>query len=231
MIRLIVALSLLSAVSGCMNRKPVPVQPPPGGDHVVAAARLGRTGGYLTVRNAASRIRVVLATLPGLLYRISTPADSGLTPRVTGAGGRVGVSLLPTGGDGPDEVRIVLNREVRWQISLPAGAGEQQLDLRRGRISRLDLGASGLVELNLPEPDGAVPITLGGGVGSATVTAEAGTPLRLQLDQGAAAWPGGPAAPPGTVWQTLGRPAASGRYAIRALAPIGTLTLRTRQKE
>ncbi|GIF17584.1 hypothetical protein BJ973_009451 [Actinoplanes tereljensis] len=231
MIRLIVALSLLSAVSGCLNRKPEPVPPAPASEHVVAGALLGRTGGYLTVRDAASRVRVVLATLPGLLYRISTPADSGLTPQVSSANGRVGVSLRPAGGDGPDEVHIVLNREVRWQISLPAGAGEQQLDLRRGRISRLDLGASGLVELNLPAADGPVPITLGGGVGSAVVTAEAGTPLRVQLDQGAGAWPGGPASPPGTVWQTLGRPAASGRYAIRALAAIGTLTLRTRQKE
>ncbi|MEU4240304.1 hypothetical protein [Actinoplanes sp. NPDC026619] len=172
-------------------------------------------------------MQVVLATLPGLLYRITTPAGSGLTPRVTGAGGRLVASLLPSGGDGPDEVRIVLNREVRWQISLPAGAGEQQLDLRRGRVSRVDLGASGLVELRLPAPDATVPITLSGGVGSVLVTAEPGTPLRVQLDQGAGSWLGGASAPPGTVWQAAGWPSTRQRYGIRARSTIGAFTLRT----
>ncbi|WP_239133012.1 hypothetical protein [Paractinoplanes durhamensis] len=183
----------------------------------------------------------MLSTLPGLLYRISTAPGSGLVPRVTGADGRLVASLLPpkaaageaAGGDGPDEVRIVLNRDVRWHLSLPAGAGEQQLDLRRGRISRLDLGASGLVELRLPAPDTAVPITLSGGIGSMVVTAEAGTALRVQLDRGAGfaetPWSGGAPAPPGTVWPTTARPARRG-YLIRARSAIGNFSLRTRQK-
>ncbi len=54
--------------------------------------------------------------MPGLLYRISTPADSGLAPRVSGRSGRFQAALLHTGRDGPDEVSIVLNRDVRWDI-------------------------------------------------------------------------------------------------------------------
>jgi hypothetical protein len=195
-------------------------------EHVAAAALLGRSGGYLTVRDAASRIRVELATLPGLLYRISTPPGSGLAPRVTGAHGRLVASLLPTGGDGPDEVRIVLNRDVRWQIDLPAGAGEQQLDLRRGRVSRIDLGGSGLVELRLPRPDRLVPITLREGVGGVLVTAEPGTPMRVRLDQGAGSWLGGAPAAPGTVWQVGGWPAALAGYGIRARSSVGAFSFR-----
>jgi hypothetical protein len=230
MIRLIVALSLLSA-SACGNsRSAPPIGPPSGADHVVVAPLLGRTGGFITVRDAASRVRVEFATLPGLLYRISTPPGSGLTPLVTGANGRLVASLRPTGGDGPDEVRVVLNREVRWRISLPSGAGEQQLDLRRGRVSRVDLGASGLVEMRLPRPDGNVPITLRAAVGSVLVTAEPGTAVRVRLDRGAGSWLGGASAPPGTV-RSAGGPAASAAYVIRAHAPIGAFTLRTAAEE
>jgi hypothetical protein len=232
MFRLIVAFSLLSALIGCTAREPRPV---PVSPHIVTAPLLGRTGGYLTVRDAASRVQVVMGTLPGQLYRIGTPAGSGLTPRVAGVDGRLVVSLLPAGGDGPDEVRIVLNREVRWQIRLPAGAGEQQLDLRRGRVARVELGASGLVELRLPAPDTVVPVTLGGPVGSVAVTAERATPLRVRLDAGAGVaetpWSGGTYVPPGTVWQTAGWAAAPRSYAIWARSSVGTLTMRTVQKE
>ena len=205
---------------------------PAARDNVVAGPLRGRTGAYLTVRDAASRVRVVLAVLPGLLYRISTPAGSGLAPRVSGGGGRVQAVLLPTGGDGPDEVHIVLNRNVRWDIRLPAGAGEQQLDLRRGRVSRLELGASGLVEMSLPAPAGHVPVALAGGVGSLLLSAAPGTPLRIGLAGGAGAadtpWSAGLATPPGTVWQTEGWRLARDRYAIRACCTVGAVTLATR---
>ena len=51
----------------------------------VLLLRHGRTTAHLRLGDAASRVEVRLARLPGLLYRISTPADSGLAPRVTGA--------------------------------------------------------------------------------------------------------------------------------------------------
>ncbi len=190
-------------------------------EHVVAGALHGRTGAYLTVSDAASRVRIVLAGLPGLLYRISTPAGSGLAPRVTGRGGRIQAALRPTGADGPDEVRIVLNREVRWDIRLPAGAGEQQLDLVRGRVTRLELGVSGLIELRLPRPAGTVPVTLLGDAGTVLVTAGAGTPIRFRLASGAGSMAG---LPPGGLeppqWRT-----ARDRYAVHARSAVGSLIL------
>jgi hypothetical protein len=224
----------LMAASACAPRRPAEITPAGDGvlraEHVAVGPLSGRTGAYLTLANAASRVQVALTTLPGLLYRISTPAGSGLAPRVSGRDGHLRAALLPTGDDGPDEVRIVLNRDVRWDLRLPGGAGEHQLDLRRGRVSRVDLGSSGLIEMRLPQPYGSVPVTLAGGVGSLLVTAAAGTPLRLQLDRGAgrtdAPWaPPGPA-PAGAILQAPGWPAARDRYAIRARDGVGAVIVR-----
>jgi hypothetical protein len=195
---------------------------------VAAGPLLDRTGAYLTVADAASRVRVTMATLPGLLYRVSTPGDSGLAPHVTSEKGDVRVRLLRTGGDGPDEVRIVLNRDVRWSLDLRAGAGEQELDLRRSRLTRVGLGAAGLVELRLPAPAGTVPVTLDGAVGSVVLS---GGPIRLELDRGAGyavlPWTSaGEAIDPGAVVQTPGWNKTGDRYAIHARSAIGTLTVR-----
>jgi hypothetical protein len=195
-----------------------------GAENVVAGPLEGRTGAFLTLGDPASRVRIVLAGLPGLLYRISTPAGSGLTPRVTGRGGRIRAALHPTGADGPDEVRIVLNRAVRWDIRLPAGAGEQQLDLTRGRVTRLELGVSGLIELRLPQPAGTVPVTLLGAVGAVTLSVGRGTPTRFRLAEGAGSTTGLPVGglePP--EWRT-----ARDRYAVLARSAVGSLLLRTR---
>lgn len=197
---------LVAALAACAPRVAPPVRlagPPP---HVVAGPLAGRTGASLTVRDAASRVQVVLATLPGLLYRISTPPASGLEPRASVRDGRIQATLRPTGADGPDEVRVVLNRDVRWDIRLPAGAGEQQLDLRRGRVTRLELGASGLVELRLPTAVGTVPVILTDDVGTVVLTTPPGTPVSLQQKN-----------------QTK----HLGGYAVSAHKSIGALTVRT----
>ena len=169
-----------------------------------------------------------MGVLPGLLYRISTPAGSGLAPEVTAADGRVAAALLPTGSDGPDEVRVLLNRDVRWDIRLPAGGGEQQLDLRRGRVTRVELGASGLAELRLPVPAGTVPVTLAGSMGSVVLSAAA--PVRVELDEGAgvatAPWASISAAGPGAVLRQPGWDSAAGRYAVRARSAVGNLAVR-----
>ena len=187
----------------------------------------GRTGAFLTVSDAASRVEIVLAGLPDQLYRISTPADSGLAPSVSARNGRVRAGLRRAPGGGPDVVRIVLNRAVRWDIRLPAGAGEQQLTLTGGHISRIDLGAAGLVELRLPRPDGVLPITFTASVGTVLLSGARGAPVRIQLHGGAdAVNPPGAAAEPGTVLITPGWAAARDRYAIRARSGVAALSVR-----
>jgi hypothetical protein len=144
-------------------------------DHVAEGALHGRTGAVFTVADAASRIQMRMADLPGLLYRVSTPGGSGLAPQVSGPSGQPRLKLRPTGDEGPDVVTVELNRTVRWMVATPKGGGEQILDLRAGRLTGAVLGAAGRVDLMLPPPRGRVPITLAGPVGSLTITAPRGT--------------------------------------------------------
>lgn len=232
--RLATASVLITALfmAACTPRTTVPHRPsdppPAPRERVLAGSLHGRTGAYLLVPDAASRVEVRLARLPGLLYRISTPAGSGLAPRVTGGPGRVRLGLRPTGDDGPDTVRILLNRAVRWDIRLPAGAGEQRLDLAAGQVARVDLGASGLIDVRLPHPEGTVPVSLIGGIGAATVTAPA--PMRLTLREGAGAvttpWRTTNGSPAGAILTAPGWAATTDRYTLHVRAGIGTLTIR-----
>jgi hypothetical protein len=230
---------------GPWRRTPQVTAPaPPVTERVQSGPLLDRTGAWLTVTDAASRVQVRTASLPGLLYRVSAAPDAGVAPVVTRRGGRVAVSLRATGSDGLDEVRIVLNREVRWDIRLPAGAGEQQLNLRDGRVSRVELGASGLAEIGLPEPEGTMPVTFTGGVGTAILTAGAGracaipcrrrvrpaAPFRIRLDRGAGSvvtpWVMSNGTPAGEVLQEDGWRRAADRYEVRAAAGMGGVILR-----
>lgn len=209
----------------------VPTAPPTPQEHVTVAPLLGRSGAYLTVRDAASRVQVSLATLPGLLYRITTPADAGLAPVAAVRDGRAEVRFRPTGEDGPDDVRIVLNRDVRWDLGLPAGAGETDLDLTAGRITRLATGGSGLIEASLPAPARALPVTFGDGVGSAIVNVPPG-PARMRLDLAGGAgtvdtpWTVREATPAGSVLAEPGWAGADQRYAISFRGGLGQLTVR-----
>jgi hypothetical protein len=214
-----VAFSLVGALSGCQS---VPTTAPTPPENVVVAPLLGRSGAHLTVRDAASRVEVSMATLPGLLYRITTPPGAGLAPIAAVRDGRAEVRFRPTGSDGPDDVRIVLNRDVRWDLGLPAGAGETDLDLTAGRITRLTTGGSGLIEASLPAPAGTLPVTFGD-VGSAIVTVPPGPArMRFSAPQGAGAvdTPWGPSlVEPG--WT-----ATTQRYAISFRGGPGRLTVR-----
>jgi len=222
------------AMAGCTSASTLGARQMPALDgpqqHVLAGALHGRTGAFLIVRDAASRVEVRLADLPGLLYRISTPADSGLAPAVTGTPGRVRLGLRPTGADGPDTVEILLNRAVRWDIRLPAGAGEQHLDLAAGRIRRVELGSgTGLVSMRLPPPRGTVPIKLTGGVGEIAIAIPAGTPLRFRLRGGAALvavpWTPRARAPAGALIAPAGWLGARNRYAVDVESEVGTVTV------
>ncbi|GLY06151.1 hypothetical protein Acsp01_65300 [Actinoplanes sp. NBRC 101535] len=222
---------MLVGAVGCTPPTPAPPRPQPSApDRVQAGPLLDRTGAWLTVSDAASRVRVETATLPGLLYRISTEPDAGVAPVVTRRGGRVVVGLRGTGGDGLDEVRIVLNRDVRWGIALPDGAGEQQVNLRHGRVERLDLGTSGLAEVWLPAPDGTVTVTFTGGIGTAVLAADTDAPFRLRFDQGAGSvttpWTANNGTAAGRVLREPGYRGTRDRYSVRARSGVGSLELR-----
>ncbi|MFC4064819.1 hypothetical protein [Actinoplanes subglobosus] len=224
------------AVGGVATVWPTPSTPRPTvvvpvvDERVVAGPLDGRTAAWLTVGDAAARVRVRFARLPGQLYRISTASDAGVVPVVSRRDGRVTLRLIESDGDGLDEVRIVLNRNVRWDIRLPAGAGEQQLNLRDGRVQRVEVGAAGLAEVWLPDPDGTVPVVFTGGIGTAVVSVRRGIPVRVHLAEGAgsveAPWIANNGTAAGTVFREPEFPEAHDRYAIRAEDGIGALVIR-----
>jgi hypothetical protein len=231
--RLVAAFALLAPVvlTACEpSTTAVPDTGQNATERVVAGSLHSRSGAYLTVGDAASRVDVRLAALPGLLYRISTPAGSGLAPRVTGADGRVRLRLRATGDDGPDTVTILLNRAVRWDIRLPAGAGEQWLDLSAGSVARLDLGSAGLLTVDLPRPFGTVPVTLRGAAGSVSVSAPPRAPVRLRLLGGAGSvrtpWVRTDGVPAGAVLADPRWRGTGDRYMFSALGGVSTVTVR-----
>jgi hypothetical protein len=195
--------------------------------HEVTGVLHGRTGAGLVVADAASRVEVRLAEIPGLLYRISTPIGSGVVPLVTGGVGVVRLGLRPTEGKGPKTVSILLSRRVRWDIRLPAGAGEQRLDLTGGKVTRLDLGSSGLTVVALPRPVGTVRVRLIGGIGDVTFTGRG--PIRFSLWKGADAirtpWFTAAGVPQNTVLRQPGWTATPDRYAVYARTEVGRLSV------
>ncbi|MDR6326237.1 hypothetical protein [Actinoplanes couchii] len=196
----------------------------------MAGPLLDRTGAWLTLGDAASLVRVRFAALPDLLYRISTAPDAGVAPVVSRDGGRVVVRLRATGDVGLDEVRIVLNQDVRWDIRLPAGAGEQQINLRDGRVRRIILGSAGLSRVWLPEPDGTVPLVFTGGVGTAVLSVRNGAPFRIRFDAGAGSvdtpWTANNGTAAGTVLREPAFTWSHDRYRIRAEGGVGELIIR-----
>jgi len=231
--RVATAAALLTAllITACTPAATLQNGPPevgePASERVVAGSLHGRSGAYLIVRDAASVVEVRLVEIPGLLYRISTPKDSGLAPRVTGGDGRVRLGLWRTGDGGPNTVLILLSRRVRWDIRLPSGAGEQRLDLTDGKVARIDLGSSGLVDVTLPRPVGTVEVRLTGGVGDVTFTGYG--PLRFVLREGARSirtpWVTSGAAPPDTVLRQPGWTSTPDRYAVFVRTGLGRLTV------
>jgi hypothetical protein len=123
------------------------------------------------------------------LYRIGTPAGSGLTPVTTAGTAVIRAALRPTGDVGPDTVDVRLRTGVRWDLVLRAGAGEFHLDLAAARLTGLTvLGGAGAVRLWLPRPEFPVPIRLGPGIGDADLYLPAGVELHTDylLDSRAA---------------------------------------------
>jgi hypothetical protein len=191
----------------------------------------GLSTAWLTLGDPAARVNLRVTDLPGLLYRVSTPAGSGLAPSVTGGDGTVRLWLRVTGDDGPDRVDVLLNRGVRWRIRLVAGAGEQHLDLRAARLDALDIGAGvGLVRVRLPAPRGTVAIRVIGTVGRLDLLLSRVVPLRVHAGGGAAAvsLPGTDRVdvPPDWRWAAIGWTNAVDRYRVDARAPLGALRVR-----
>jgi hypothetical protein len=124
-------------------------------------------------------------------------------------------------------VTVLLDRRVRWQVRLSGGASSELLDLRSARLAGVDLVAgSAEIELVLPVPDRAVPITMAGGATEFTLHVPRGVATAVRIGGGAATTEVDgvrrTGLPAGTVLATT---AAPDRYDVDATAGVSTLTL------
>ena len=81
---------------------------------------------------------------------------------------------------------ISLSTAVPWEIEIPGGAVNTEADLRGIELLGLRIGGgASQVEITLPPPVGAVPVSLGGGASRLTLRRPAEVPVRLQVRGGA----------------------------------------------
>jgi hypothetical protein len=132
----------------------------------------------------AARIRAV--ELGGDLYRITTPAGSGVRPRADGDDGTVRLGLEDTGEGGPGIVDVELNEQVVWTLRSNGGTRQTVVDMSRGKVDGVEInGGSSHIELALPQPPRIVPVRLTQGVEQFVVRLPGDTPVRVQFAAGA----------------------------------------------
>jgi hypothetical protein len=233
-----VVLALALAATACDGSGPVdgpgsPLAPGRPGSlsqihpHQVAT---GVSGDAATVDlvSGATTVTVRAADLGGAdRLRALTPDGAGVAPVLDTDGDTVRVHLVRTGEPGPAEVTVLLDRRVRWQVRMSGGATSELLDLRSARLSGVDLAAGAArIELVLPVPDRAVPITMAGGATEFTLHVPRGVAAAVRIGGGAASTEvdgvrrTGLAA--GTVLATA---TATNRYDVDAIAGVSTLML------
>jgi hypothetical protein len=152
--------------------------------HVVSGSRAGITRAELDVVSGARSVTVESVALGGGLYRVSTPAGSGLVPVARLNNGRLRVSLRGHGQ--PAKVTIELSEAVIWNLQFAGGATSLVTNFRTGKLSGVELVAGNSDGVfTLPQPSGTVPIVEQGGLSQLTVKVPGDVQTRLVIDAGA----------------------------------------------
>jgi hypothetical protein len=201
-------------------------------DHVVTGPALdGRRAATLDLVSGATSVTVHGGDLGDRLYRVTTPDSSNLAPAVVDQGGAdnvVQVQLNNVTGNGASAVVIELNRDVRWQVRLTAGATTESLDLHDVKLAGVDfIGGASNIDLTLGEPSGTLAIHQGGGVNHFGIHTPPGTPVRVTAGGGAGTITidgtqhSGIAG--GTTFASTGWSAATDRYDVVNNVGVGSL--------
>jgi len=209
----------------------VAVAPSPSaftGDRVTAPLGAAKTR-LLEVTGAAAVLHVRSANLGALLYSI-TAIDASAAPKLVDTARGSRLELVRTSVPGTVGADIQINAKVSWTIRLDGWSGEQTVDMRAGGLAAVDLvGGAAHVDLQLPKPKGAVPLTVAGAVSQLSVHAAIGAPVRLRLGKGAdvAAIDGTTrrAVKPGGVLASSGWASVTNRYDVVTSAIVNSVSV------
>jgi hypothetical protein len=231
--RLIVAAFAMLALAGCAGTPAALIASTRHNApraHVATLTASGQRGASLAVLSGAASVTVSAASMPGVLVRAWTPADSGIRPELVDVDGTVQVYLAGTGNPGPAAVWIRVSSAVRWRLQFSGGASQTSVQMGNGQVSGLDFTAgSSLITMGLPRPAGTVTITLVGGASQVNLAVPRGVSARLQLFGGSSvATLGGQTytgIAGGTVLTEPGWATAAHRYDVAAPAGVSQITV------
>ncbi|MFY1622232.1 hypothetical protein ACN261_22685 [Micromonospora sp. WMMD723] len=179
--------------SGDRAAPPARATADPGGAGAAEAAERTLTAPVDGLRRATFELldgvtsfRLRTADLGADLYRISSPADAGLTPRPQVAGDRVQLRVTRRDRPGRGVVDVTLNARLTWRLRLVGGVSDHVLDLTGARVSGVELiGGAARIDLRLPPTTGTRTVRMTGGVNQFVVHAPGGPPVRVRATSGA----------------------------------------------
>jgi hypothetical protein len=158
-----------------------------GRAHSLSGGRAGRAAATLDVVSGVTSVEVSAGTRPGLLYRVSTPAGSGIRPFATLDRGTLRVGQAASGTrSGVATIDIQLALGVRWTINLDGGASTETVNMTKGSVSSIVFGAGvAMASVRLPAAVGTLTVTLAGGATQLVLVAPAGEPAEVKVVGGA----------------------------------------------
>jgi hypothetical protein len=169
----------VSRAASAAQVEPLPTYVTPPAPPPVVTEPLGTaTAATIEVGGAAALLQVRAAGLGPVLFSATAPAG-GPAPGLerTRRGPKLTVGT---------HTELLLNAKVRWTLRLTGQFGAEQIDLRSGKLARIELtGDSPDAALDLPRPAGTVPLRVTGKVGKLQIRAQ--DPVRVKLGKGAAA--------------------------------------------
>jgi hypothetical protein len=155
--------------------------------HVLAGGNPRLATATLDVVSGTTSVVVADAAPAGHLYRVHTPAGSGIRPLATLDHRTLRVGQTADGnGNAVPTIDIELARRVRWTINLDGGATTETVNMARGSLSSLTFGAGvSMASVSLPIPRGTLTLTLAGGATRLLVVAPSGAPAEVNVMGGA----------------------------------------------
>jgi len=209
---------------------PAAVDPEPATERLVTGPLGELQQAEFDLVSGTTTVNIRAADLGGDLYRVRTPIDADVQPRVIADGNRIKLHLVPNDQSGPGVVDIELHSSVRWQLRLTGGVAEHSIDLTGAELSGVDIvGGAARIELSLPAPDGTLPVRMTGGANQFLINAPDGPPAQVRFGAGAASATidsrSHDGIAPGAVFTGQGWAGATDRYDIDAVAGLSVLTL------